>query len=256
MNDREKEEILNKARTFFKSSIAESHANNTEKCAKLKEFNVNPFTVHYLASFAFGDDTPDSLAKVLLYPRVLGTSIATTFGNNIQTFCHEVLSGFASTTAGIDIEFVDALDNRKKYCQLKAGPQTINKDDVDTIRGHFVGLRNLARTNHLPDFNPMTDCCVGILYGDHSQISANYKKIEESYPVYSGQEFWLRLTGDKDFYSDLTNAFSDCAKDYTETDLLNDTLNKLAADIVKHPEILHFDPPRYHYATIPFPDEE
>lgn len=241
MNNSKKELILKKARSFFKKSIAESHANNTAKCAQLKEFNVNPFTVHYLASFAFGDESPESLARALIYPRVLGTSIATTFGNNIQTFCHEVLSGFASTTAGMDIEFVDASDGRKKYCQLKAGPQTINKDDVDTIKGHFVGLRNLARTNHLSDFNPMTDCCVGILYGDHSQISANYKKIEEDYPVLSGPEFWIHLTGDAKFYSDLIEVFSDCAKDYTETNLLDDTIALLAADIVKHPEVLAYE---------------
>ncbi len=248
MDNNEREMILQRARGFFKRSIAESHAANTVKCSKLKEFNVNPFTVHYLASFAFGDETPESLAKALLYPRVLGTSIATTFGNNIQTFCHEVLSGFASTTAGMDIEFFDALDGRKKYCQLKAGPQTINKDDVDTIKGHFSSLRNLARTNHLADFNPMIDCCVGILYGDHSQISANYKRIENDYPVLAGAEFWLHLTGDDGFYGDLIDVFSDCAKDYTDTNLLEETMASLAADIVRHPEVLS-------YQAVPFDED-
>ena len=249
MNNEQKQIILGKARDFFKTAIAESHAANTAKCAKLKEFNVNPFTVHYLASFAFGDESPESLAKALIYPRVLGTSIATTFGNNVQTFCHEVLDGFASTTAGMDIEFVDAIDGRKKYCQLKAGPQTINKDDVDTIKDHFASLKNLARTNHLPDFNPMTDCCVGILYGDHSQISANYKKIENDYPVLAGPEFWIHLTGDQRFYIDLIDVFSDCAKDYKATNLLEETITLLAEDIAKHPEVLS-------YAVVDFDSED
>jgi hypothetical protein len=241
MNHEEREAILKKAREFFKSSIADSHAMNTQKLKKLDQFNVNPFTVHYLASFAFGDESPKNLAKALIYPRVLGTSIATTFGNNVQTFCHKVLGGYASTTAGMDIEFIDALDGRKKYCQLKAGPQTINKDDVATIKGHFAGLKNLARTNHLTDFNPMTDCCVGILYGDHSQISSNYRHIEDDYPVYSGKEFWLHLTGDESFYEDLIDVFSDCAKDYSDTNLLDVTIEELAGDIVKHPEVLSYD---------------
>ena len=241
VNEIERERILEKARVFFKTSIADSHAANTQKLSKLKSFNVNPFTIHYLASFAFGDESPESLAKALIYPRVLGTSIATTFGNNVQTFCHEVLEGFASTTAGMDIEFVDAIDGRKKYCQLKAGPQTINKDDVETIEGHFTGLKNLARTNHLTNFNPMTDCCVGILYGDHSQISANYKKIEQDYPVYSGKEFWYRLTGDETFYEDLICVFSDCAKDYTDTNLLDLTIEELADDITKHSEVVGYE---------------
>ena len=241
MDKEARELILEKAKKFFKISIAESHAENTKKLGKLKSFNINPFTVHYLASFAFGDETPTSLAKALIYPRVLGTSIATTFGNNVQTFCHEVLEGYASTTAGMDIEFIDAVDGRKKYCQLKAGPQTINKDDVETIEGHFVGLKNLARTNHLQNFNPMTDCCVGILYGDHSQISANYKRIESDYSVFAGSEFWLRLTGDPDFYDSLIDVFSDCAKDYADTNLLDEVIERLAKDIEKHPEILSYD---------------
>lgn len=241
MDKQERQSILDRARSFFKVSIADSHAANTQKLSKLKEFNVNPFTVHYLASFAFGDESPKSLAKALVYPRVLGTSIATTFGNNVQTFCHEVLEGFASTTAGMDIEFVDAIDGRKKFCQLKAGPQTINKDDVDTIKGHFASVKNLARTNHLTDFNPMFDCCVGILYGDHSQISANYKKIEQEYPVFVGKDFWLHLTGDESFYEALIDVFSDCAKDYTNTNLLDITIEELANDITKHPEVLTYE---------------
>ena len=241
MNTHERQDILRKARDFFKTSIAQSHAANTQKLAKLKNFNVNPFTVHYLASFAFGDESPNSLAKALIYPRVLGTSIATTFGNNVQTFCHEVLGGYASTTAGMDIEFIDALDGRKKYCQLKAGPATINKDDVETIKGHFASLKNLARTNHLSDFNPMTDCCVGILYGDHSQISANYKRIEQDYHVYPGWDFWLHLTGDESFYDSLIGVFSDCAKDYSDTKLLDITIDELAEDITKHPEVLSYE---------------
>lgn len=241
MDNQKRTEILKKAHDFFKTSIADSHASNTQKLTKLKEFNVNPFTVHYLASFAFGDETPKSLAKALIYPRVLGTSIATTFGNNVQTFCHEVLKGYASTTAGMDIEFTDAIDGRKKYCQLKAGPQTINKDDVETINRHFASLKNLARTNHLDDFNPMTDCCVGILYGDHSQISANYKRIEKDYPVYVGKEFWHHLTGDESFYEDLIDVFSDCAKDYTDTNLLDLTIEELANDITKHSEVLSYE---------------
>ena len=241
MDNQKRTEILKKARDFFKTSIADSHASNTQKLTKLKEFNVNPFTVHYLASFAFGDETPKSLAKALIYPRVLGTSIATTFGNNVQTFCHEVLKGYASTTAGMDIEFTDAIDGRKKYCQLKAGPQTINKDDVETINRHFASLKNLARTNHLDDFNPMTDCCVGILYGDHSQISANYKRIEKDYPVYVGKEFWHHLTGDESFYEDLIDVFSDCAKDYTDTNLLDLTIEELANDITNHSEVLSYE---------------
>src|SRR5699024_6610115 len=118
--------------------IAPSHIANTKKLKKLKDFDLNPFLHKYKASFLTGNDDPESIARALVYPRVLGQSINTTFGNKLQKFCSEVLEGFASTTSGIDIEYIDKLDGRRKYCQIKAGPNTINKDDVETIKGHFA----------------------------------------------------------------------------------------------------------------------
>lgn len=238
MDEADKKVILKKAQGFFKTHIADNHANNTKKCSTLSEFKFNPFLVNYIATFAFGDETPESLAKALLYPRLLGTSISTSFGTHVQTFCHEVLGGFASTTDGMDIEFFDAVDGRKKYCQLKAGPETINRDDVVTIKNHFIKLRNLARTNHLSNFNAAEDCCVGILYGNESQISSHYKKIAKEYPVLTGCNFWMHLTGDDGFYSDIIHTFADCASDYKESDLLKNTVEELAADIVRHPEMI------------------
>lgn len=85
MDESEKQEILNKAGIFFRDRIARNHLQNTKKLTHLSEFRINPFTWHYLAKFAFGDTSPESLAKALIYPRVLGTSIATTFGNAVQS---------------------------------------------------------------------------------------------------------------------------------------------------------------------------
>ena len=90
-----------------------------------------------------------SLAKVLVYPRVLGTSITTSFGTSMQKFISTVLKGYGSTTSGIDIEFIDQIDGRKKYCQLKSGPDALNNYDVTTIINHFKSAKRLAKTNNL-----------------------------------------------------------------------------------------------------------
>ena len=169
------------------------------------------------------------MAKALLYPRVLGTSISTTFGTQLQYFCNEVLSSYASTTSGIDIEFIDSFDGRRKYCQVKAGPTTINHDDVDTIKNHFRAIRNLARTNHL-DLN-ITDCIVGVFYGTENTLSQSYKRINEEYPVYVGAEFWHRLTGDSNFYYDLINAFAGVADEMDSTELIQQVLQNLANEL-------------------------
>lgn len=229
MTETERQQILSDAKRFFRTRIAENHIVNTQKLTSLSKFNINPFTHKYLAQFAFGDSTPESMAKALLYPRVLGTSIATTFGTQLQYFCNEVLSSYASTTSGIDIEFVDAIDGRRKYCQVKAGPTTINHDDVKTIKDHFKSVQNLARTNHLN--LSVTDCIVGVFYGTENSLSQSYRKINEDYPVYVGAEFWHRLTGDERFYFDLIDAFAEVAEDMDSSVLIQNTIQKLAEEI-------------------------
>lgn len=227
MTDQEKQAILTSAKSFFRTRIAPNHNANTEKLQNIAEFNVNPFLSKYLAQFAFGDSSPESMAKALIYPRVLGTSITTSFGTNMQYFCNDVLSSFASTTSGIDIEFIDAIDGTRKYCQVKAGPNTINKDDVPVIKDHFRGVINLARANGLRIAS--ADCVVGVLYGSHSDLSGHYRKIDEDYPVIVGQDFWYRLTGDPDFYDDLISAFAEVADEMDSSALLQETVSRLAA---------------------------
>lgn len=227
MTEQERQDILRKAKIFFKTRIAAKHRDNTEKLRNIGEFNVNPFLHNYLANFVFGETTPETLAKALVYPRVMSTSITTTFGTQLQYFCSEVLSSYASTTSGIDIEFVDALDGRKKYCQTKAGPQTINNDDVDTIKNHFTAIKNLAKINRMLDFNPMYDCIVGVFYGTNESLNSAYKKIAKDYPVIVGQEFWHRLTGDSNFYQELIAAFAQVADEVDGTELMSEIIESL-----------------------------
>lgn len=232
MTEQEKQEILNKAKEFFTDTLVANHKKNTEKLT-LKSFNINPFLIKYLANFMNGSSNPEDIAKALVYPRVLGTSINTSFGTNLQKFCTSTLEGFASTTSGIDIEFTDYIDGRKKYCQIKAGPNTINKDDVKTITDHFSAVKRLARTNGLTiGYN---DLIVGVFYGTKDELNAHYKKIDEEYPVIVGQEFWYRLTGDKNFYQDLIDTLAESALDEDCTALLNDTIEKLAEEIRNTP---------------------
>ena len=235
MTEKEKNEILLKSKDFFTNTLVANHKKNTSKL-QLKSFNINPFLIKYLATFMTGSSNPEDIAKVLIYPRVLGTSINTSFGTNMQKFCSTVLDGFASTTSGIDIEFIDCIDGHKKYCQVKAGPNTINKDDVKTITDHFSAVKRLARTNGLRI--SQDDLIVGVFYGTANELSANYKKIDEDYPVIVGQEFWQRLTGDENFYSDLINTIAESAIDEDCSSLLNDTIKKLAEEIKNDPTLM------------------
>lgn len=231
MTEQERQLILERSKKFFKEEIVESHVKNTIKLGKIKNFNINPFIHKYLAQFAFGNSDPESLAKVLVYPRVLGTSITTTFGNKMQAYCGQVLAGNGSLVDGMDIEFIDCVDGKKKYCQIKAGPQTINKDDVKTICDHFSAAIRLSRTNNLNITSE--NCMVGIFYGEYKDLSANYRKIDYLYPVCIGKEFWHRLTGDEEFYDKLISSFAEVAKEMDSSELLKDTIQKLSQDFIR-----------------------
>lgn len=210
MTEEQKMAIIESGKNYFRSAIIPNHLKNLQRL-RLRDFDINPFLINYLAAFLTGDTSPQSLAKALLYPRILGTSVNTSFGQNVQIFISQLaqVAGCASGIDGIDIEFIDALDGRKKYCQCKAGPQTINKDDVDTILGHFKRLIGKARLDRIP--LQLDDMVVGVLYGE--RISANYKTIATTYPVYCGTEFWEHLTGDQTFYYRLAKAFGEVVEE-------------------------------------------
>lgn len=231
MDDQHKKEVLLKAQDWFRDTISKNHIKNTKKLSNPDAFHINPFLTVYLANFLTGDASPESIAKALIYPRVLGTSITTSFGQNMQSFASKVLSSFGSTTRGIDIEFDDAVDGLKKYCQLKAGPNTINKDDVETISNHFKSIKNLARTNNLNlGYNNLI---VGVLYGHENDLSSHYKSITQKYdyPVLIGQDFWTRLTGDPSFYHDLIKSIGIIAKEANFTHELEEVIAHLAGTL-------------------------
>lgn len=237
MNDAEKSEILEKAKGWWRDELATSHAKNTLKLTRIEEFSINPFTWAYLSYFLEGKLDEKTLAKVLIYPRILGTSINTTFGNKTQSFITTVFDGvLGSTTSGIDLEFADKLDGRKKYAQLKAGPNVINADDVEPIKEKFRGAKRLARTNNL-SLND-DDFMLCLIYGEPWQMSTHIRKIQKDFPVAIGGDFWVRFTGDVDFYTDLIDAIGEVASEFDMKNEISRVIDELAIDIrAKNPKM-------------------
>ena len=126
-----KTELTIKIVEYFENQIFENHIRaSLDKHSKLKSYNINPIVVKYLSKILENDYTPRGIAKALYYPRVLGTSINTSFGTRIQSMFVELGIAEGSLIKGMDIEFIDKVDHRKKWCQLKSGPNTINSEDV------------------------------------------------------------------------------------------------------------------------------
>ncbi len=238
MDESVKQDILDKAKEWWREELVESHAANTLKLESIAEFNINPFIWSYLAYYFEGEKSPETLAKVLIYPRILGTSINTSFGQRAQSFITRVFEDvLGSTTAGIDLEFIDTKDGRKKYAQLKAGPNVINADDVDPIKEKFRSAKRLARTNNL-SLND-DDFMLCLLYGEPERVSSHIESIQKDFPVSVGQDFWERFTGDPDFYSDLIEAIGEVAGEFNMKEKIQEVVAHLATDIEKnHPEVL------------------
>ncbi|MBL7788853.1 MAG: hypothetical protein JNL75_03335 [Chitinophagales bacterium] len=232
MDSKQRAQIIENAKNFFRNEIVQSHIEGAcERASKLSEYNVNPFLFKYLANFLTGNDDSESIARALVLPRILGSSINTSFGMKIQNLISSLFQGLGSTTQGIDIEFIDAIDGNKKYCQLKAGPNTINHDDVTTIINHFNGVRTLARTNNLNV--GINDMIVGVVYGENTELSSHYKKISSTYPVIIGKDFWHRLTGKDDFYFELIDAIGEVALEVDASKVVDQTIQKLTIEIEK-----------------------
>ncbi len=194
------EDLASNIQKYLEQNLYIAHQKNSfKKNSKLSSYKINPLTIRYLSKTLDGGYTPRGVAMALYYPRVLGTSLVTTFGTVIQKMFIELNIAESSLLSGMDIQFIDQLDGHLKYCQLKAGPNTLNSIDVSPMKSKFDKIRNRARTNGERINNE--DMIVGVIYGNRSDLSRHYQNIDKTYPVYVGADLWFRLTGLDDVYS-------------------------------------------------------
>ncbi|MET4083853.1 hypothetical protein ABIB40_003826 [Pedobacter sp. UYP30] len=232
MKKQTQEETIEEIVEYFKTYIFENHIKasiNTH--SKLKSYNINPIVVKYLSKVLEGGYTAVGVAKALFYPRVLGTSINTSFGTRIQNMFVDLKLAEGSLIKGMDIEFMDKIDNRRKWCQLKSGPNTINSEDVKPLVRKFTDTINLARTNKAFKNINNTDFIVGVLYGEQVDLSMHYKVIDKTHPVLIGKEFWARVTGFPTFYDGLVENLRILIDNIDTQDLMNKGVAQLANEI-------------------------
>ena len=235
----DEKELLGSVTKYFEEKIFDNHKKiSLKQNSKLKSYKINPILVKYLSKVLEDDFTPIGIAKALYYPRVLGTSLNTSFGTRIQNMLVELELVDGSLIEGMDIEFFDKIDNRKKWCQLKAGPNTINSDDVNPLLKKFSSVANRARTNQMSLNN--SDLILGVLYGAENQLSQHYKKIDEEYPVIIGVDFWHRITGFPDFYNKLLTNLDKMILSLDTEQFFKQGYNELAEEITDS-ELFNFE---------------
>jgi hypothetical protein len=232
-----KDQLRAQLKEFFKVEFADKILSAMREGHNLDSFNVNPFIISALPIGIFGEASSENIAKILLFPRVLGTSVTTKFGDKMQKLCIEYLGANASSTPGMDIEFIDKTTKKQIMMQLKAGPNTLNSGDVQPIIEKFQSAFRLLRQNRakkMPIFS------IGIIYGTISEISGHYKKInnfsigvQPTIPIFIGKDFWHRLTGDSDFYTKIIKIFLELFEEEKYSDLFENDLKRLSKEIEK-----------------------
>ena len=233
-------ELTIKIVEYFEKNIFQNHLSAIEKThSKLKSYNINPIVVKYLSKVLEDNYTPEGVAKALFYPRVLGTSINTSFGTRIQNMFVVLNIADGSLIKGMDIEFIDKIDNRRKWCQLKSGPNTINHEDVAPLIKKFSTTINLARTNSALNGVSNMDFIVGVLYGEANELSMHYRTIDKTHPVIIGKEFWHRITGFPNFYDGLVTELHKCINSLDTSDIFNKGCESLANEI-RASDLFHF----------------
>lgn len=232
MDKKSEKRLLEEIVKYFEVYIFQNHLKaSVTSNAKLKGYNINPIVVKYLSKLLENDYTPIGVAKALFYPRVLGTSINTSFGTRIQNMFVDLQIAEGSLIKGMDIEFIDRVDNRRKWCQLKSGSNTINSEDVKPLIRKFTDTVNLARTNKAFKNVNNTDFIVGVLYGEENELSMHYKLIDKTHPVIIGREFWHRVTGFPNFYNGLVSNLHLLINNLETENVLNEGVKKLADEI-------------------------
>ena len=229
MKKEQKQAIIESGKQYFRSIIIPNHLKNLDKL-HLSSFDLNPFFINYVTTLIEEDSQFIGLAKALVYPYIFDRVIDESGGQEVQSLVsqlQEVTCG-VSSFEGIDFEFVDAIDGCRKYCQFKAGVKTIVREDIAAILCHFKPL--ISQPSLDLQFE---DLVVGVLYGDKVDLSAYYKSIDTHYPVLCGSDFWLHLTGDKNFYNRLLKAMGGVLDegDFEGSDLIHDSIEEIAEEI-------------------------
>jgi hypothetical protein len=225
----ENQAVLDAAKIWFEEKIIASHLKNTLKLSDINEFNINPFTVWYLAKFVDNEVTARSIAKALILPRALGVSIATSLGTQLQRFITDTLvTAYGSAASGMDIDFKDRYDGLNKYSQIKLGPNTINKDDVKTIDDKFKSVQNLLKANG--QSLSKSHFAIGIMFGEESEVNTWYRQLRDDHgwELYVGKNFWLRLTGDEHFLDRLVDVIQNSTENSAASTALESTIEKLS----------------------------
>jgi hypothetical protein len=187
---------------------------------KLNNLDLNPFLLR-----AIGFKSAEEIAEFLVNQR-LERSLVTSYGSRIQRIGKEI-SGSGTGTEGADI--LKVKEGRNYYIQMKAGPNTVNKDISSTLN---TLLKSATRRNR------GSVAFLGMTYGKPQSVSNIIQKYSEvDWRV--GREFWEFISDDPhcakeifDLIGEIESSITDDGSSFSErrqivvSNLANEIKNK------------------------------
>lgn len=138
---------------------------------ELDNIDLNPYLLKVLAL-----ETPKEIADFIISQRV-ERSLVTSYGSRIQKIAKQ-LSERGTGVEGADI--CKERDGRRYYIQVKAGPNTVNKDISNQIS---TLLQSAVRRNS------GSVALVGMTYGKRERVSSILQRYSQVNWII-GREFW------------------------------------------------------------------
>jgi len=159
----------------------------------LANLDLNPFLLR-----ALGLETPEEIADFVLTQRV-ERSIVTSFGQRIQKIA-KMLAERGTGVEGADI--CKEKDGRRYYIQIKAGPQTVNKDITNEIN-RLLGSATRRNQGSI--------ALIGMTYGTRNRVSDILQKYSQV-DWLIGREFWEFISDDEECAKKIFDAAAEVAR--------------------------------------------
>lgn len=198
----------------------------------LDKLVLNGFSVGFLAAEVGGAITAESIARALVLPRALGSSVSTVLGTRVRQLCEIVEpSARLRGSALQEIEFVDKVDGRKRIGRFFGGPKNAN-----TGRSVPVGKELAAlHAAHGGAKKRITAC---ITHGEQRDLHPSFLAAQIPYEVLVGADFWHRLSGDATFYKRATAGVAARMNDGRAHRTLEAVLKAVSSQIGKRPDLM------------------
>ena len=215
---------------FLESNAFPRHVKN------LKSLSPNDLVLnHFSASYAAGTIggvplTANSLARALVIPRALGSSLSTIVSRQLRFFCGELPGVEVVGKHANQVNYTDRVDDTNRIGIFAGGPSNLNSPGRKTLEGKLTRLHaQIGRSAPAP--------VVCVTHGEISNLNSSFKKLDPKYAVFVGGDFWHRVTGDPNFYRELSFRLSWSAAAAGSKVALSDAIKRVEREIVKSRDI-------------------